>query len=129
MSIEKLISEKEKEVKELKPKFYLLRGYLSTFITLHLLQIILLPIFYFLIKNILIDPNIEITNLMIKICFFVLEFFIVLLSFDFRVASKITDKKLNIYNYKYAGYELYELKRNKRIIDESKQIKNKLNLK
>ena len=122
--IDKLIAEKEREVSDLKPKYYLILGYLSTFISLHSISIIIIPVLYlflhFLILESATETNIE--EIMRYIIFLIVSFFFLLLSFDFRFSYNIVDDWFGIRKYKKASYELSVLQKNKSIIEESEKI-------
>ena len=125
---EKLISEKKEEVKSLKPKHYLIKGYLSTFLSLQWLPIVVIPFIYLFLTFALIDSvdSNELKILLLKITFFLTEFLAILLGFDFRFSLDFLDKKFKIDKYQTALYELSVLEEKKKILEKANNIKNTL---
>jgi len=124
--IENIISEKEEEIKTLKPKYYLIKGYLSTFLSLQWLPLFVIFCIYLMLLFLFIDnfdPN-GLKTLILKITFFLTEFLAILLGFDFRFSFTILNKKFKIDKYQTALYELNVLKENKKILDKVNNIKN-----
>jgi len=116
--IEKMISDKTEYTNSLKPKYYLIKGYLSTFLSLQTLNIILIPVMFtflnfVLLKSTVTDLNIEETMRIVIV--FLIQFFLVVFSFDFRFSFKILEKWFGIYDYKSALIDLSVLKENKNV--------------
>jgi hypothetical protein len=126
--IEKLISEKTEEVNSLKPKHYLIKGYLSTFLSLQWLPISIVPFIYLFLTFILIDSvdASELKLLLLKITFILTEIFAILLSFEFKFSIKKLNKQFKIDKYQSALNELYILEKKKKILDKANNIKNTL---
>jgi len=118
--IEKLISEKTKEVNSLKPKHYLIKGYLSTFLSLQL-PLNIIPFIYFIIFMWIIDYE----NLgLLKNIFYYTEIITLLLAKKFNFSLISVNKQFKIDKYQSALYELSVLKEKKKILDKANNIKN-----
>jgi len=122
--IDKLIEEKEREIIELKPKYYLILGYLSTFMSLQSLNVIIIPGVYLFLHFLILESDAEtnIEEIMRHIIYLFVSFFFLVLSFDFRYSYKIVDDWFGIRKYKEALYDLSVLQEKKSIIEESEKI-------